>query len=269
MAHAVGRATDRPQLCKTLCGALCPYGCQREQEDRRSCWLGGAGSCTLLLCMEEAACALFAGCRCAHRWSSASGRAAPGLRAGHGPAPTRPVSASPSPFLARSRPRGAGPATAGGRPALALVGGSVKQRNPDAAATAMSSSSPPGEHRSRSLGRLSLPRKGSMTPGKKPSSLELAESVPNAHYAPLPEAQGGQPPAGSGPGAARERPPHVRSEVVVVGAESARPPVSLDPRVSIYSLRKPLLSRSNIQGRVYNFLERPTGWKCFVYHFTV
>lgn len=145
----------------------------------------------------------------------------------------------------------------------------MKQRNPDAAATAMSSSSPPGEHRSRSLGRLSLPRKGSMTPGKKPSSLELAESVPNAHYAPLPEAQGGQPPAGSGPGAARERPPHVRSEVVVVGAESARPPVSLDPRVSIYSLRKPLLSRSNIQGRVYNFLERPTGWKCFVYHFTV
>lgn len=24
-----------------------------------------------------------------------------------------------------------------------------------------------------------------------------------------------------------------------------------------------------IQGKVYNFLERPTGWKCFVYHFTV
>jgi len=24
-----------------------------------------------------------------------------------------------------------------------------------------------------------------------------------------------------------------------------------------------------IQGRVYNFLERPTGWKCFLYHFTV
>jgi len=23
------------------------------------------------------------------------------------------------------------------------------------------------------------------------------------------------------------------------------------------------------QGRVYNFLERPTGWKCFLYHFTV
>ena len=24
-----------------------------------------------------------------------------------------------------------------------------------------------------------------------------------------------------------------------------------------------------MQGKVYNFLERPTGWKCFVYHFTV
>jgi len=24
-----------------------------------------------------------------------------------------------------------------------------------------------------------------------------------------------------------------------------------------------------VQGQVYNFLERPTGWKCFIYHFTV
>lgn len=27
--------------------------------------------------------------------------------------------------------------------------------------------------------------------------------------------------------------------------------------------------RLTLQGRVYNFLERPTGWKCFIYHFTV
>lgn len=27
--------------------------------------------------------------------------------------------------------------------------------------------------------------------------------------------------------------------------------------------------KSSIQGKVYNFLERPTGWKCFIYHFTV
>lgn len=26
---------------------------------------------------------------------------------------------------------------------------------------------------------------------------------------------------------------------------------------------------ATFQGKVYNFLERPTGWKCFVYHFTV
>jgi hypothetical protein len=27
--------------------------------------------------------------------------------------------------------------------------------------------------------------------------------------------------------------------------------------------------KATIQGKVYNFLERPTGWKCFIYHFTV
>ncbi|XP_069713919.1 potassium voltage-gated channel subfamily KQT member 1 isoform X2 [Phaenicophaeus curvirostris] len=126
----------------------------------------------------------------------------------------------------------------------------------------MSSSSPPGEPKSRSLGRLSLPRKGSVTLCKKPSALELAESTPGAHYSPLSAGQGGRVPE-------RERPPRPGAEVVVVSAECPRPPVSLDPRVSIYSLRKPLLSRSGVQGRVYNFLERPTGWKCFVYHFTV
>ncbi|KAL8570851.1 hypothetical protein ACOMHN_023524 [Nucella lapillus] len=27
--------------------------------------------------------------------------------------------------------------------------------------------------------------------------------------------------------------------------------------------------RVTMQVKVYNFLERPTGWKCFIYHFTV
>ena len=27
--------------------------------------------------------------------------------------------------------------------------------------------------------------------------------------------------------------------------------------------------RITLQVKVYNFLERPTGWKCFIYHFTV
>ncbi|XP_038557647.1 potassium voltage-gated channel subfamily KQT member 1.1 [Micropterus salmoides] len=57
------------------------------------------------------------------------------------------------------------------------------------------------------------------------------------------------------------------------------PPVHLHPylshprmsvRMSVYSTGvRPVLTRAYIQGRVYNFLERPSGWKCFVYHFTV
>ncbi|KAG8142728.1 hypothetical protein E2320_005927, partial [Naja naja] len=31
----------------------------------------------------------------------------------------------------------------------------------------------------------------------------------------------------------------------------------------------PRLAKTSMQGDVYNFLERPTGWKCFIYHFTV
>ncbi|XP_039206677.1 potassium voltage-gated channel subfamily KQT member 1 isoform X2 [Crotalus tigris] len=114
-----------------------------------------------------------------------------------------------------------------------------------------------------SLGRLSLSsRKGSL----KPSALELAEHAPNAHYAPFAVsaptgAQGAKEPPTSGEVA--------EAATVVMSADFPRPPISLDPRVSIYSVRRPLLSRSHVQGRVYNFLERPTGWKCFVYHFTV
>ena len=36
-----------------------------------------------------------------------------------------------------------------------------------------------------------------------------------------------------------------------------------------YKLKVRTSMKSTLQGRVYNFLERPTGWKCFVYHFTV
>ncbi|XP_045434174.1 potassium voltage-gated channel subfamily KQT member 1 isoform X1 [Pipistrellus kuhlii] len=75
---------------------------------------------------------------------------------------------------------------------------------------------------------------------RPPLALELAEERP----------------AGGPPGA-------------LPAAPGPRPPVSLDPRVSIYSARRPLLARTHVQGRVYNFLERPTGWKCFVYHFAV
>lgn len=40
-------------------------------------------------------------------------------------------------------------------------------------------------------------------------------------------------------------------------------------RMSVYSNTRPILTRAYLQGQVYNFLERPSGWKCFVYHFTV
>lgn len=31
----------------------------------------------------------------------------------------------------------------------------------------------------------------------------------------------------------------------------------------------PMPHKANLQSKFYNFLERPTGWKCFIYHFTV
>ncbi|ELU04696.1 hypothetical protein CAPTEDRAFT_111874 [Capitella teleta] len=38
---------------------------------------------------------------------------------------------------------------------------------------------------------------------------------------------------------------------------------------SRYLARSKVPMKTTIQGKVYNFLERPTGWKCFMYHFTV
>ncbi|TFK08661.1 Amphiphysin [Platysternon megacephalum] len=130
-------------------------------------------------------------------------------------------------------------------------------------------SSPKPEKRRWSLGRLPGSRKGSMTPSKKPSALELAENTPNAHYAPMPPAQEQMQQGSSQPADPDRGEPQYKREMVVVNTDCPRPHINLDPRVSIYSIRRPLLSRTNIQGRVYNFLERPTGWKCFVYHFTV
>ncbi|XP_027435387.1 potassium voltage-gated channel subfamily KQT member 1 isoform X5 [Zalophus californianus] len=123
-------------------------------------------------------------------------------------------------------------------------------------------SSPPRPDKKRwGCGRLPGSRRGSTGLAKKcPFSLELAEGGPagGALYAPI------APPGAPGPA------PLAPSAAPPTAADlAARPPVSLDPRVSIYSARRPLLARTHIQGRVYNFLERPTGWKCFIYHFAV
>ncbi|XP_042528517.1 potassium voltage-gated channel subfamily KQT member 1 isoform X1 [Dipodomys spectabilis] len=124
-------------------------------------------------------------------------------------------------------------------------------------------SSPPRAERKRGgWGRLLGARRGSAGPAKKcPFSLELAEGGPaggGALYAPVAA------PGGSGPA-----PPAAPPAAPRAPDPGPRPPVSLDPRVSIYSARRPLLARTHVQGRVYNFLERPTGWRCFVYHFAV
>ena len=57
------------------------------------------------------------------------------------------------------------------------------------------------------------------------------------------------------------------------------PPSWMEYRASINPVEKGFETRYltrtktpikvTIQGKVYNFLERPTGWKCFIYHFTV
>ncbi|XP_072826636.1 potassium voltage-gated channel subfamily KQT member 1 isoform X1 [Vicugna pacos] len=123
-------------------------------------------------------------------------------------------------------------------------------------------SSPPRAERKRwGGGRLPGARRGSAGLAKKcPFSLELAEGGPagGALYAPI------APPGTPGPAS-----PATPAAPPAAADLGPRPPVSLDPRVSIYSARRPLLARTHIQGRVYNFLERPTGWKCFVYHFAV
>ncbi|XP_070344519.1 potassium voltage-gated channel subfamily KQT member 1 isoform X3 [Equus asinus] len=131
-------------------------------------------------------------------------------------------------------------------------------------AMAAASSPPRAERKRWGWGRLPGARRGSAGLAKKcPFSLELAEGGPagGALYAPI------APPGTQGP--ALPASPASPAAPPAAADLGPRPPVSLDPRVSIYSARRPLLARTHIQGRVYNFLERPTGWKCFVYHFAV
>lgn len=83
-------------------------------------------------------------------------------------------------------------------------------------------------------------------------------------------------------GAAEAEPPARRDRRKMpadASASSELPPAYLHPhsahprmsfRMSVYSTGvRPVLSRAYVQGRAYNFLERPSGWKCLVYHFSV
>ncbi|XP_040891964.1 potassium voltage-gated channel subfamily KQT member 1.1 isoform X2 [Toxotes jaculatrix] len=108
-------------------------------------------------------------------------------------------------------------------------------------------------------------RSSGVARGKRPPDLELSETT---FSAPEPGT-----PVGNETFSERDKMPedgNIPTEV---------PPVHLHPylshprmsvRMSVYSTGvRPVLTRAYIQGRVYNFLERPSGWKCFVYHFTV
>nr|XP_040060236.1 potassium voltage-gated channel subfamily KQT member 1.1 isoform X1 [Gasterosteus aculeatus aculeatus] len=102
--------------------------------------------------------------------------------------------------------------------------------------------------------------------GKRPPDLELSEP---AFRAPDAGALGGDD-ASSG----RERMPEDGNAAATDGPNVYLHPYLSHPRMSVrmsvYSTGiRPVLTRAHIQGQVYNFLERPSGWKCFVYHFTV
>ena len=53
------------------------------------------------------------------------------------------------------------------------------------------------------------------------------------------------------------------------GRASAKAPNLVEKGLETRVMRAKTQIKATIQSRVYNFLERPTGWKCFVYHFTV
>lgn len=55
----------------------------------------------------------------------------------------------------------------------------------------------------------------------------------------------------------------------LVECRSGLPPSSERSFQSCYLGRSKAMMRLTVQAKVYNFLERPTGWKCFIYHFSV
>lgn len=101
--------------------------------------------------------------------------------------------------------------------------------------------------------------------GKRPPDLELSETT---FSAPEPET-----PVGNDTFCERDRMPEDGKTTNEIPQVHLHPYLShprMSMRMSVYSTGvRPVLTRAYIQGRVYNFLERPSGWKCFVYHFTV
>uniref|UniRef100_A0A8D3C0C3 Potassium voltage-gated channel subfamily KQT member 1 n=1 Tax=Scophthalmus maximus TaxID=52904 RepID=A0A8D3C0C3_SCOMX len=109
-------------------------------------------------------------------------------------------------------------------------------------------------------------RSSGVARGKRPPHLELSETTVGA---PGPET----PARGDDAFSGRAKMPgdgdaHAEAPGVYLHPYLSHPRMSV--RMSVYSTGvRPAVTRAYIQGRVYNFLERPSGWKCFVYHFTV
>ncbi|XP_067902928.1 potassium voltage-gated channel subfamily KQT member 1 [Heterodontus francisci] len=104
---------------------------------------------------------------------------------------------------------------------------------------------------------------------RRSTMLEMSENATSAHYEPVPlPFQRSNSPDSSTDNNSEIRAAESRAEVII-NPDIPPKSISLPPHMSPYSGRKPFFSKVNIQGRTYNFLERPTGWKCFIYHFTV
>ncbi|XP_024151962.2 potassium voltage-gated channel subfamily KQT member 1 isoform X2 [Oryzias melastigma] len=122
----------------------------------------------------------------------------------------------------------------------------------------MSKSSTPSQEDTWTFSALARGRR------RRPPDLELAQTPSSAYDPPVEEKEhfhdrrkmqvDGDPPNCAPPAQIHPYPSHPRMSV----------------RMSVYSTGvRPVFTRAYIQGRVYNFLERPSGWRCFVYHFTV
>ncbi|XP_049418414.1 potassium voltage-gated channel subfamily KQT member 1.1 [Epinephelus fuscoguttatus] len=108
-------------------------------------------------------------------------------------------------------------------------------------------------------------RSSGLARGNRPPDLELSETT---FSAPDPGT-----PVGNDTFSERDKMPGDGNTPTVIPTVHVHPYLShprMSVRMSVYSIGvRPVLTRAYIQGRVYNFLERPSGWKCFVYHFTV
>ncbi|XP_067849804.1 potassium voltage-gated channel subfamily KQT member 1 isoform X2 [Heptranchias perlo] len=104
---------------------------------------------------------------------------------------------------------------------------------------------------------------------RKPTMLEMSENATTRQYEPVPlPLQRSNSPDSTTDKNLESRAAESRAEVII-NPDIPPKAINLPPHMPVYCIRKPFFSKANIQGRTYNFLERPTGWKCFIYHFTV